>query len=98
MRDASLQVVFTPGIMKMGYNIHPWNFHLVKAIAWDFHLLMTWNHSLGYNTFAIRIKPRVSVTQPHYVPSANSRVGEVGRVTSDFPARYKSSGGSEQPY
>lgn len=72
--------------------------HLLKAIAWDFHLLMTWNHSSGYNTFAIIIKPGVSVIQPHYVPSANSGVGEVRRVTSHFPAPYKSSGGSEQPY
>lgn len=68
MREAKLQVVSSPGIIKVGYDTHPSYYSPPQTIAWDFHLLMTWNHYSGYITFRIIIKPQVSVTQPHYVP------------------------------
>ena len=44
------------------------------------------------------MKPCVSMTQPHYVPGANSGVGQVACTTRHVPARYKSSGERKQPY
>ena len=59
---------------------------------------MTQNHYSGYNTSGMTMKPCVSITQPHYVPGANSRVGQVACTTRHVLERYKSSGERKQPY
>lgn len=55
MREAKLQVVFTPTIVKGHYDIHPGYCSPTQTVAWDFRWLMTWDHHSGHNAVGTTI-------------------------------------------